>query len=572
MKGCGRREGSGARPLRRRAAEFTHFRLIAALGSSNHCGMTTANRTRLRPPSPVPWAGAPSGISRRTWLAAVACLAGPLADAAAAGSPRVALVVGNGRYAQAPLPNAVNDARAVAGTLEKLGFTVLALTDAKRDEMAAAVARAGEQLRGQNGVGLLYYAGHGVQIDWRNYMLPVDEQIESAADVAQQAIDVARVLAAFQAASTRMNIVVLDACRDNPFASGRTSGRGLAPMDAPAGTFLAYATAPGNVAEDGTASDLNGPYARFLVQELARPEARIEDVFKRVRFAVRRHTQGRQVPWESTSLVEDFSFARGIVAAPRLDRQERDEASARELADWQRVAAAGSLDDLYGYLQRYPSGLFAELARLRLEQQQRAAVQPLGRPGSAPQIDVTRRQYEVDDLVVWELHDRVQRTKRDLNFRVTSIFEERVIFSDGRYVLTQNDATVFDGAGEKSPPIVEVVADMAVGRRWRSAFTNTYNFVAYRNFYDSRVVALEELTTPMGVIPTFRVEHRGEQVYPDGRVLDLSRTTWVDAKRGRVLRQEWEHRWAPWSVGMNHAGRLVFSGVMQVVNEKPARR
>lgn len=502
--------------------------------------------------------------------AGLASVHASLASAATAGTPRVALVVGNGRYDQVPLRNAVNDAVAVGRALGGLGFAVDTLTDASRPEMEAAIARAALALRGRGGVGLFYFAGHGMQIDWRNYLLPVDVRIEGAEGVLRHGLDVERVLDAFKSAPTRMNIVVLDACRDNPFAAAGPSGRGLAQMDAPAGTFLAYATAPGNVAEDGTASSGNGPYAQFLVQELQRGEARIEDVFKRVRFAVRRHTQGRQVPWESTSLDEDFSFARGIVEAARLDERERDAAYAQELADWGRASASSSPEDLYGYLQRYPNGLFAELARLRLERLQRAAVRPVARPGRVAPIDVERRQYEVGDVVVWELHDLLEDTRRRVRRRVTAIDGDRVIFNQGGYVLTQGDAKVRDWAGDKSPPLVEVVADMAVGRRWRSAFTNTKDGVAYRNYYESRVAALEDLVTPMGTIKAFRVVHRGESVGPDGRVQLLSRTSWVDAARGRVVRNDAEFRWAPNDKGI--PGRVIVRGSHTIVGEEPVRR
>ncbi|MBI5717258.1 MAG: caspase family protein [Burkholderiales bacterium] len=509
-------------------------------------------------------------LSRRGMLSASLAGLAPsvLAQASSGGAavPRVALVVGNGSYPQAPLRNAVSDAQSVARVLAEQGFAVTTLADARRAELEAAIARTGESLRGRNGVGLLYFAGHGLQLDWRNYILPVDARIEKADDVPTQCIDVQQVLAAFKAASTRMNIVVLDACRDNPFAE-RASGRGLAQMDAPAGTFLAYATAPGNVAEDGTATSGNGPYALHLVQELKRPDARIEDVFKRVRFAVRRLTQGRQVPWESTSLDEDFSFGRGIVEPVSATAPGRDEAFASELAAWQSVLASGTAADIYGYLARYPNGLFAELARLRLDQLERPAVRPLPAPGGAAAIDIAARRYEMGDVIEWEFHDRVRGTTQRMAFRVTSLDGERVIFNRGSWILTQSSATVKNASGVKSPPVIQVVSDMAVGRRWRSAFTNTFQGVSYRNFYDSRVVALEDLATPMGTLRCFRVEHRGESTYPDGRVLLLARTDWVDAQRARVMRSDHEYRWSHPQTGAPTA--MQSSGSSRVLREDP---
>jgi hypothetical protein len=225
---------------------------------------------------------------------------------------RIALVIGNSAYKGVPeLLNPGNDAQAMSATLKTLGFSVVELQDGSRAQMNEAVGKVRESLQGKQGIGMLYYAGHGLQVDFHNYMVPVDAKLASATDVATQTVDVASVIDAFKSAGNRMNILVLDACRDNPF-EGKGSARGLAPLDAPSGTFLAYATAPGNVAEDGDAVSGNGLYTGFLVRELQKPAARIEDVFKRVRMQVRQQSKGRQIPWESTSLEEDFFFNDGV--------------------------------------------------------------------------------------------------------------------------------------------------------------------------------------------------------------------------------------------------------------------
>ncbi|OYU74041.1 MAG: hypothetical protein CFE45_35770, partial [Burkholderiales bacterium PBB5] len=195
---------------------------------------------------------------------------------------KVALVIGNAGYQRALL-NPVNDAKAMGETLRGLGFEVIEVRDGSKAQMAEAITRLQATLKGKQGVGMLYYAGHGLQIDARNFMVPVDARIAKAGDVPAQTVDVAAVIDAFKTAGNRMSIVVLDACRDNPFG-GITTGKGLAPLDAPSGTFLAYATAPGKVASDGEAASGNGLYTQYLLQELKKPQARIEDVFKRVRF------------------------------------------------------------------------------------------------------------------------------------------------------------------------------------------------------------------------------------------------------------------------------------------------
>ena len=207
----------------------------------------------------------------------------------------------------APLLNPANDAKAVGEVLKGMGFAVIEVRDASKAQMEAALGRAREALKGKNGVGMLYYAGHGLQLDWRNYMVTVDARLNAAAEVPVQTVDVQAVIDAFKPADNRMNILMLDACRDNPFAA-TASGKGLAPMDAPTGTLLAYATAPGNVAEDGSKKSGNGLYTQCLVQELGRPATSIENMFKRVRLQVRRQSDGRQIPWESTSLEDEFYF------------------------------------------------------------------------------------------------------------------------------------------------------------------------------------------------------------------------------------------------------------------------
>ena len=243
---------------------------------------------------------------------------------------RVALVIGNSAYTgNALLENPANDARAMSGVLRNLGFNVTVLLDAQRKDMTDAIATIGKTLKDKQGVGMLYYAGHGIQLDWHNYMVPVDAKLVAAGDVARQTVDINLVMDTFKASGARMNIMVLDACRDNPFA-GTASGKGLAQQDAPPGTFLAYATAPGNVAEDGDAVTGNGLYTQYLLAELRRPAARIEDVFKRVRFHVRKQSQGRQIPWESTSLEDDFFFNDGVKFT--ISPQELQRIAAQERA------------------------------------------------------------------------------------------------------------------------------------------------------------------------------------------------------------------------------------------------
>lgn len=224
----------------------------------------------------------------------------------ASGERRVALVIGNSLYKDSPLPNPVHDARAIAKALTAYGFKVTIRENAGQKDMQLAMRDFGDALK-NGGVGLFYYAGHGMQVKGRNYLVPVDAQIQREDEVAYNSVDAGQVLDKMEAANNRLNIVILDACRNNPFArSFRSGGAGLAQMDAPVGTLIAFATAPGSVASDGDGQ--NGLYTQHLLQSLQKPGAKIEDVFKNVRAAVRKDSGGKQIPWESTSLEGDFIF------------------------------------------------------------------------------------------------------------------------------------------------------------------------------------------------------------------------------------------------------------------------
>jgi len=224
---------------------------------------------------------------------------------------RIALVMGNGAYAHVgALANATNDAQLMADTLGGLGFTVTLLRDGGKAAMAAAVAKFGADLRaaGPEAVGLFYYAGHGVQSFQQNYLLPVDAELRNAADLDLVAVDAESVLRQMASARNRSNIFILDACRNNPFATIPDMGdNGLAEMKAPTGTFLAYATAPTEVALDG--ADGHSPFTRALAAMMVTQGLPIEEMFKQVRVAVRAATGGQQTPWDTSSMTQDFTFA-----------------------------------------------------------------------------------------------------------------------------------------------------------------------------------------------------------------------------------------------------------------------
>lgn len=249
------------------------------------------------------------GIIWRLFAVALvwAAMAGP-----AAAEPRIALVIANADYdgSLAPLENPVNDGKLIAKKLKSVGFKVTLLTDAGQKEMKRAIKNFGEALgaAGPSATGLFYFAGHGLQVDGVNYLVPVSAAIDKEADVDLEAVAAESVLSQMEFAGAATNVVILDACRNNPLSRGfRSATRGLARMDAPNGSFVAYSTAPGDVAADG--SGKNSPFALALATEMVKPGQAIEETFRNVRAQVMTATGQQQVPWDSSSMVSPFYFS-----------------------------------------------------------------------------------------------------------------------------------------------------------------------------------------------------------------------------------------------------------------------
>jgi hypothetical protein len=226
--------------------------------------------------------------------------------AASAVEKRIALVIGNAKYREAPLTNPVNDANDMEVALKASGFRVIKALDASQKEMNRAIAQFGELLTADS-VAFFYYAGHGLQVRGKNYLIPVDAEIKSESMVRVESVDVDGVLD--QLSHSELNIVILDACRNNPFdrKAGRSLGAGgLAQMEAPKGSMIAYSTAPGKTAADGDGR--NGVYTQALLRHMKEPGLTIEQVFKNVRKEVNRSTKDQQTPWESSSMTGEFYF------------------------------------------------------------------------------------------------------------------------------------------------------------------------------------------------------------------------------------------------------------------------
>jgi uncharacterized caspase-like protein len=264
---------------------------------------------------------------------------------AAGGERRVALVIGNSAYKSAPLRNPVRDARAMAKALSETGFAVTMIEDASQAGMRRAIRAFGDELA-RGGVGLFFYAGHGMQIRGKNYLIPVNADIEREDEVEDQAVDANLVLSKMDSAKNSLNVMILDACRNNPFQrSFRSAQQGLAQMDAPSGTLISFATAPGSVASDGDGE--NGLYTKHLLAAIRQPGLPIEQLFKQVRIGVTKETGDKQIPWESSSLKGDFYFlppdpnAGAAVQKAAIDKavtdavRQAEEKAARERSDLQ---------------------------------------------------------------------------------------------------------------------------------------------------------------------------------------------------------------------------------------------
>ena len=325
------------------------------------------------------------GICLLLWMPAAALAqrnlqigATPAVGATPGDDSRVALVIGNAAYERSPLRNPVNDARAMTAQLERLGFVVIKRENLRVREVGAALREFRTRLR-PGGIALFFYAGHGQQVKGVNYLPAVDADITSEEDLYLQSLDLNKILELLDEARTRVNLVFLDACRDNQFARklSRSTARGLAKMDAPSGTIISFATRPGSVADDGDGQ--NGLYTEHLLKQLAQPGLPIEQVLKRVGAGVKLASKGKQEPW-SEGLIEGEFYFRVAAAAPSISTPAPVTAAVDpmsiELAFWDSIKGSTNLNDFNAYLKEYPNGRFASLARNRLEQSAPTAASP----------------------------------------------------------------------------------------------------------------------------------------------------------------------------------------------------
>lgn len=465
--------------------------------------------------------------------------------------PRSALVIGNGAYrGDDALANPINDARSIAEQLAAAGFAVDLRLDATRSQMLESIDAHGRRLAGGKGVGLFFFAGHGMQLAWRNYMMPVNAAVQAVEEIPAQGVDLGAVLDGIKRAANAMNLVIVDACRNNPFGGGLAVQKGLSQIDAPPGTLLAYSTSPGNTASDGLGK--NGLYTEHLLREMKVSDAKIEDVFKRVRLAVRRQSFGKQIPWESTSLEEDFYFV-PPAALRKASEEEQRRAFQEELEAFTKAAGAGSSAPLVEFLRRYPSGPYAELAQANLERvlaaegEKRIEAAPTaGNPYTAG----TQRAdtaFRVGDSYSYQLRDRLAGTTRQARHTVNAITESEVLFNQGRMILDLLGNTIALPDGRRFTPRQDQPLEYSVGKRWTTRFRTTYKGVDMGiAVLDFRIVARERITVPAGTFDCFRVEwsRNDEDPWRRPQRIETRGAYWAapDRVRRHVAREE--EQWA----------------------------
>lgn len=440
---------------------------------------------------------------------------------------RFALVIGNGTYATLPLKNPPNDARDMAAMLKTLNFEVTLGLNVNQREMKRLSRDLGQKLKSSGGVGVFYYAGHGVQSKGRNYLIPVDADIQSEAEVEDSGVDLSFVLGLMDEAHNSLNIVILDACRNNPFArSFRSATEGLAQVDAPTGTLIAYATAPGKVASDGTGQ--NGLYTSELLKAMTTPGVTATEIFAKVRAEVMRQTGNSQVPWEASSLTGPFYFNSNSIASTGnsastdtgANSRKQIDSSAFELSYWETIKNSTDPDDFRSYLEKYPDGHFSAIAKLRLkatttspsgagqpgETDAEQAVRALMTLGSS-RIDLGKFGEAIESVSVIrrcaiKYEDRALWNSKARRFKPT-IAETYVTLAD------VNTASI--GANEVTPP--DRPAFWAVTARTITGRAFTHSITGYENRSLQQVTVPTKADTPSFAIVGLFVDPESAKQY-----------------------------------------------------------
>ncbi|MBL8471518.1 MAG: caspase family protein [Rhodocyclaceae bacterium] len=453
-----------------------------------------------------------AGLMRLIALLAV-LLAAPLA----AQEQRVALVIGNGSYAGAALANPVNDAKAIGKVLADAGFSVTVLENASLKQMNSGIREFGDALARGGGVGLFYFAGHGVQVKGRNYLVPVDSGIEREDEVPYASVDTNLLLDKMESAANRVNILILDACRNNPFSrSLRSAAGGLVQMDAPAGTLIAFSTAPGSVASDGDGA--NSVYTQFLLQAMRVRGAKIEDVFKSVRTQVRQLTGGKQIPWENTALEGDFVF---FAQAPEAANRPIGQAPSGPIPVIREIAAP----------------------RLKAGDSYRAQLIDLF---SGSVVKTYTKRVVAADAQGFRFADG---TQYDRSFNL--LRETR----DGKTLV------------EWKPARPNYAFPLVPGKSWQASGIRTWEDGRSEVTVEFKAVRQERVLVPAGIFDTLRVEGSGTYHSTQGGASGSGTVThryWIAADSGLAVAYEYEES--------NWKGKLAKKQRTELLSFQPAAR
>ena len=459
---------------------------------------------------------------------------------------RVALVIGNAAYKDAPLSNPVNDARAFAQALQESGFSVILRENTDQRGMLAALREFGDRLRA-GGTGLFYYAGHGMQIKGRNYLIPIGANVEREDEIAYSTVDAQAVLDKMEAAGNPSNIMILDACRNNPFArSSRNAQSGLSQMDAPAGTLVAFSTAPGAVASDGTGA--NGLYTQHLLTAVRQSGSKVEDVFKQVRANVRRESQGKQIPWEVTSLEGDFYFKGTPSGGPGGASVEV------ETALWDAVKASEMALEVKAYLGRYPNGRYAELARQRLIQLQPALV-AMATPSPLPPVSTQQAaannapaRYAIGDSWTFSNEDQLTGKRSSFSRKVSSIASNGdALMNDGALITSASGHTKYLRNAERerfyTDGYRQIPSQLRAGFREPVSYSirSKYKDGSEKTFTGSgafEVLGREKITVPAGQFMAWRIKRVVRGADERGAELLGEQTLWYAPEINSFVAQE----------------------------------
>lgn len=523
---------------------------------------------------------------------------------------RVALVIGNSDYKAAPLKNPQNDANDVARKLRDLGFDVVERVNLKTSQIGRTLREFRSKLT-PGTVALVFYAGHGLQIKGENYLPTIDAEIEGEEDVPNQSMGVRQLLDLLDESKTSLNLVFLDACRNNPYARNfRSAGDGLARLNAPSGTLISFATRPGSVAADG--SGRNGLYTTHLLAAMDAPNLPVEQVLKKVVSAVRTESKGRQEPWMEGSIEGEFYFRREVVAtAPAVDQKaaidravaeaisRANEQSAKERADMQAQSAKDKAELQASMEKMLQQAMARQNAIIEAQRagQSASAPRPTPEPASAsaqlrpsaqspsPRIappvtlaavsptlsppspgesaaDIWTRKPRPGDEWAYVAKDNLTKASRKLALRVRSVDVDGIredVLLNGR----ESDSLVFNGKAAMAA--VRVDSEFMFAPHWESKesgsvdFTGTNPCASYQCSFTAKVTGREKITVAAGTFDTLKIEggvtKNNYSISGLGSVSG-SLTVWYEPKSGRVIRQQAQVRGGTYIPGFDEVIEL----------------